>query len=164
MANRISQAITDIVVDRTNTGTNLTSFAGVLTDVETALDLSDSNIDAAITYINTVNLGDNVAGNYSYLAKDAVEEATARLAKARSYLEAAGTNAGYLEMAKTELASAGSYASQVAEYCRAIEQSINVSQLVSSYRTWAQYKYQEYLMELEKIGEVNVTVAGSREL
>jgi hypothetical protein len=84
MSARLSQAVTDVGTDRTNLGTDLGSFATAISDVGTALGLADTQIDSAITYINSVNLGDNVSGNYSYLAKDAVDMATGHLAEARS--------------------------------------------------------------------------------
>ncbi len=155
MATRITQALDDIGKDRTNLATNLTGYVNTLADIETALDSVTTYVSAAATNVNTVQPGGNLASKYTEMGKAAVQEAQQRMEKAKSYLESAKTSHDSLDIATQELAAAASIASEAESFMKQAEQSINVVNIVNSYKAWAQGKYQEYERELAKLGRVD---------
>lgn len=149
---RITQAVADLTSGRTNLVTEWAAYSLVLNDVETALDAIDTDLASARTNVAVTSAGGNLSAKYTETARTLVQETQQRIDKARSHLDAAKTNHDYIDIAAQELSGAASYANQAQSYITQAEQSINVSGLVRQYQTWANMKYQEYQVALNRIG------------
>ena len=161
---RIQQAVTDIGTQRTNMGTYLSDFGSTIASVATRLAAATSDLTSGIALVNSVNIGKDVSENYVEYAKREIETAMGYLESAKSRPEAIKT-ADYINTAKSELEAAAQYLGQAASYINQAEQNINVSQLVSGYKSWANGLVQDYRAELATLGSVDdhVRPLGARE-
>jgi hypothetical protein len=148
---RITQAATDIGTNRTNLAGFLSAYIALLTEAETALDSAVTDLASGRALINTVNIGGDVATKYSTYAQTSISEAKERVDKGRSYLEAGNTSKNSIDGALAELQGAAQYLNQSGEYIKQAQVDINAAQLVSSYKTWADRKWDEYQKALYKI-------------
>ncbi len=154
VATRVAQAVNDITEHRTDLVIDISSADAVFADAETALDRIGTDLATAVTKVDAINRGGKIATEYIDMAKTSVQEAEQRITKMRGYLEKAKTSADFLEIAKSEIASAAGYMNESQENMRQAEQTINSAQLISSYKGWADRKWQEYQFALNGISKV----------
>lgn len=133
----------------------LTALTLAYTDYAKAkTDNTQRRVDKAKTYVDQLKETTSVETMEVDKAKAQVDASRARLEKAKTYLESVKTQHEYVDIAIQELAAGGAYLNQSQEYMRQAEQSINSTQLASSYRTWANQKWAEYQDKLQRITKV----------
>jgi hypothetical protein len=147
----LDRSIVDIGIDRTNLAASLILYNSYLADIESALDLSNTSLDSGITVVNTVNTGGDVTRKYIDTAKASAEEARARIEQAKMFLSA-GNDSKYISLAKGEIETAAGWVNQVDGYMKQAQASVNTAQIISSYKGWAEKKWDEYQKALNKIG------------
>uniref|UniRef100_A0A6M3IPU7 Putative structural protein n=1 Tax=viral metagenome TaxID=1070528 RepID=A0A6M3IPU7_9ZZZZ len=153
----LDQLVTDLGSARTNMST-LTA-GGKVTEKYTEIAKTDAEeakqrIAKARQYLDELKETLALTLTYPEYAKAKTGNTKERLDKARIYLESLKTQHEYVELGIQELAAGGAYLNQSQEYMRQAEQSINSTQLASSYRTWANQKWAEYQDKLQRITKV----------
>ncbi len=154
-------AVSDILAARTSFNTtNATVIGTDLTAIGTALDNCLADLDSGLALANTVNVGgETVTTKYTEAARADVEEARARTDKVRAYIDVTKPN---LDMAVQELQATTGYINSATTYLQMADRDINASQLISSYKSWAQMKWMEYQTGLRNIRKIKVHQFGSR--
>ncbi len=160
-AAQLALAVSDILAARTSfNDTNATVIGTDLTAIGTALNNCLADLDSGLALANTVNVGgETVTTKYTEAARVDVEEARARTDKVRAYIDVTKPN---LDMAVQELQAAAGYVNSATAYLQMADRDINASQLISSYKSWAQMKWQEYQNGLKSIRKIKVHQFGSR--
>jgi hypothetical protein len=155
---RITQAVADIATVRVDIEADLTAFANLLADIETDLDAANTDLASGRVLIDSYNDGGDVATKYSDYARAEIANATARLDKAKSYLESAKTSKDYIDYAGTELTAAQRYIEQATGYAQLLDRQINSYQLVAAFERWAKARKSDYDNALTKLGKLDNSV------
>jgi hypothetical protein len=92
-------------------------------------------------------------------ARVGMEEAKAIIEKVRAYID---ENKPNIDIAVQEINTAAGYVNQAIGYMQLVDRDVAASQLISSYKSWAQMKWMEYQNGLRNIRPFRIHEFGSK--